>query len=103
MDCFFRVAATVKEIAKTKCDHIFCSCRLQALSGKSGFMAANLYALSMFGEDALAKVSIEIPVDQGPEFPVTGHFRIRTKSQVRDSGTLFSVTVTSWAWGNRRL
>lgn len=46
-------------------------------------MAANLYARSIFGEDALANVSIEKPSDQsGPS--VTGHVRIRAKSQVID-------------------
>lgn len=45
-------------------------------------MAANLYARSIFGEDALANVSIEKPIQQGPEAPVTGHIRIRAKSQV---------------------
>lgn len=53
----------------------------QALAGDCGFMAANLYARSIFGEDALANVSIEKPSDQsGPS--VTGHVRIRAKSQV---------------------
>ena len=46
-------------------------------------MAANLYAKSIFGEDALANLSIEKPADSGPEAPVTGHIRIRAKSQVR--------------------
>ena len=55
---------------------------IQALSGDCGFMAANLYARSIFGEDALANVSIEIPVDEGPDAAVTGHIRIRAKSQV---------------------
>lgn len=45
---------------------------------------ANLYARSIFGEDALANVSIEKPIQQGPEAPVTGHIRIRAKSQVTD-------------------
>lgn len=45
-------------------------------------MAANLYARSIFGEDALANVSIEKPIHLGPEAPVTGHIRIRAKSQV---------------------
>ena len=55
----------------------------QALAGECGFMAANLYARSIFGEDALANVSIEKPSDQsGPS--VTGHVRIRAKSQVVD-------------------
>lgn len=52
-------------------------------------MAANLYARSIFGEDALANVSIEVPVDQGPDAAVTGHIRIRAKSQV--CGLRFSV------------
>jgi coatomer subunit beta len=54
------------------------------MSGDCGFMAANLYARSIFGEDALANVSIEIPVDEGPDAAVTGHIRIRAKSQVCD-------------------
>ena len=54
---------------------------VQALSGDCGFMAANLYAKSIFGEDALANVSIEKSMDTA-EGPVTGHVRIRAKSQV---------------------
>lgn len=45
-------------------------------------MAANLYARSIFGEDALANVSIEKPLHLGPDAPVNGHIRIRAKSQV---------------------
>lgn len=48
-------------------------------------MAANLYARSIFGEDALANVSIEKPIHLGPDAPVNGHIRIRAKSQVRHS------------------
>jgi coatomer subunit beta len=44
-------------------------------------MAANLYARSIFGEDALANLSIERPGNQ-PDATVTGHIRIRAKSQV---------------------
>jgi coatomer subunit beta len=54
----------------------------QALVGDCGFMAANMYAKSIFGEDALANVSIEKPLHLGPDAPVTGHIRIRAKSQV---------------------
>lgn len=51
----------------------------KALSGQCGFMAANLYARSIFGEDALANLSIE----KGNDKPqVSGHIRIRAKSQV---------------------
>lgn len=52
----------------------------KALSGQCGFMAANIYARSIFGEDALANLSIEKPFNK-PEAPVTGHIRIRAKSQ----------------------
>ncbi|KAL7020764.1 hypothetical protein ACKWTF_011640 [Chironomus riparius] len=52
----------------------------KALSGQCGFMAANMYAKSIFGEDALANLSIEKPFDN-PDAPVTGHIRIRAKSQ----------------------
>jgi coatomer subunit beta len=55
----------------------------KALSGQCGFMAANMYARSIFGEDALANLSIEKPLDS-PDAPVTGHIRIRAKSQVRN-------------------
>lgn len=51
----------------------------KALSGQCGFMAANLYARSIFGEDALANLSIEKGIDK-PQ--VSGHIRIRAKSQV---------------------
>ena len=37
-------------------------------------MAANLYAKSIFGEDALANVSLEKNFSK-PEAPVTGHIR----------------------------
>lgn len=45
-------------------------------------MAANLYAKSIFGEDALANLSIEKPIEGGPDAVVIGHIRIRAKSQV---------------------
>nr|XP_054774576.1 coatomer subunit beta-like [Lytechinus pictus] len=53
----------------------------KGLSGECGFMAANLYARSIFGEDALANVSIENSASSEPNAPVTGHVRIRAKSQ----------------------
>lgn len=52
----------------------------KALSGQCGFMAANMYARSIFGEDALANLSIE-KASLNPDSPVTGHVRIRAKSQ----------------------
>ncbi|VVC24521.1 Coatomer beta subunit, appendage platform domain,Coatomer beta subunit, C-terminal [Cinara cedri] len=50
----------------------------KALSRQCGFMAENLYARSIFGEDALANLSIEKGIDK-PQ--VCGHIRIRAKSQ----------------------
>ena len=48
-----------------------------ALSGSCGFLAANLYARSIFGEDALANICLE---QQGDD-KITGHIRIRSKTQ----------------------
>ncbi|KEH28620.1 B3 DNA-binding domain protein [Medicago truncatula] len=41
------------------------SCECSALEGECGFLAANLYAKSVFGEDALVNVSIEKQSDEG--------------------------------------
>ncbi|ODQ56039.1 Coatomer, beta subunit [Saitoella complicata NRRL Y-17804] len=48
-----------------------------SLEGDCGFLSANLYARSLFGEDALANLSIE----QDGDGPITGHVRIRSKGQ----------------------
>jgi len=65
----------------------------QALTGECGFLAANLYAHSIFGEDALANLSIEKPLGSAPNEPVLGHVRIRAKTQVSvsDSNTASNV------------
>jgi coatomer subunit beta len=52
----------------------------KGLHGDCGFMAANMYARSIFGEDALANLSIERPANT-PNATVIGHIRIRAKSQ----------------------
>ncbi|GJQ73897.1 hypothetical protein Trydic_g18831 [Trypoxylus dichotomus] len=52
----------------------------KALSGQCGFMAANMYAKSIFGEDALANLCIEKPFNKA-DAAVTGHVRVRAKSQ----------------------
>lgn len=51
-------------------------------------MAANMYARSIFGEDALANLSIEKPFNK-PDAAVTGHIRIRAKSQVKKQYIFF--------------
>lgn len=48
-----------------------------AMAGDSDFLSANLYARSLFGEDALANLSIE-RLETGA---ITGHVRIRSKTQ----------------------
>mmetsp|Transcript_12717 Transcript_12717/g.22974 ORF Transcript_12717/g.22974 Transcript_12717/m.22974 type:complete len:643 (-) Transcript_12717:368-2296(-) len=47
-----------------------------ALGGNCDFLAANLYAKSVFGEDALVNVSVEKAADK-----VEGYVRIRAKTQ----------------------
>lgn len=49
----------------------------KALQGECGFMAANLYARSIFGEDALANVSLEKNLLK-PDAPVTGKSKLFT-------------------------
>ncbi|KAJ5832677.1 adaptin N terminal region-domain-containing protein [Penicillium riverlandense] len=49
-----------------------------SLKGDCRFLSANLYARSVFGEDALANLSIEKEGDDGP---ITGFVRIRSRSQ----------------------
>ena len=48
-----------------------------ALEGESGFLAANLYAKSIFGEDALVNVSVE----KRAGGKLIGYIRIRSKTQ----------------------
>lgn len=48
-----------------------------ALDGECGFLAANLYAKSVFGEDALVNISIEKQADG----KLSGYIRIRSKTQ----------------------
>ena len=42
-------------------------------SGNCGFLAANLYAKSVFGEDALVNLSVE----KGGDGKLSGYIRIR--------------------------
>ncbi|KAL7110018.1 hypothetical protein ACP275_06G211500 [Erythranthe tilingii] len=64
-------------------DHIIkstnmkCLTAISALEGECGFLAANLYAKSVFGEDALVNVSVE---KQG-DGKLNGYIRIRSKTQ----------------------
>ncbi|EFJ07199.1 hypothetical protein SELMODRAFT_448563 [Selaginella moellendorffii] len=55
---------------------LFATSRSQ-LDGDCGFLAANLYAKSVFGEDALVNVSVE----KMPDGKLSGFIRIRSKTQ----------------------
>ncbi|KAF3456716.1 hypothetical protein FNV43_RR01370 [Rhamnella rubrinervis] len=75
--------STIIEDEKEFLDHIMKSTNMKcltapsALDGECGFLAANLYAKSVFGEDALVNISIEKQVDG----KLTGFIRIRSKTQ----------------------
>ncbi|XVE97268.1 hypothetical protein REPUB_Repub03eG0005600 [Reevesia pubescens] len=64
-------------------DHIMKSTNMKcltapsALDGECGFLAANLYAKSVFGEDALVNLSVEKQEDG----KLSGYIRIRSKTQ----------------------
>ncbi|KAH6821720.1 Coatomer [Perilla frutescens var. hirtella] len=64
-------------------DHIIESTNMRcltppsALEGGCGFLAANLYAKSAFGEDALVNISVEKQADE----KLNGYIRIRSKTQ----------------------
>ena len=79
------INTTITELS-TFLDHIVdktnmnCLTPTSALGGKSTFLAANLYAKSIFGEDALVNVSVEKKEDADGK--LTGYIRIRSKTQV---------------------
>lgn len=64
-------------------DHIIKSTNMKcltppnALEGDCGYLAANLYAKSVFGEDALVNLSVEKQADG----KLAGYIRIRSKTQ----------------------
>jgi len=60
-----------------KVTNMSCLSPLSSLEGDCGFLSANLYAKSAFGEDALANVSIEL-TNNGK---IVGFIRIRSKTQ----------------------
>lgn len=60
-----------------KSTNMKCLTASSALDGDCGFLAANLYAKSVFGEDALVNISIEKQADG----KLSGYIRIRSKTQ----------------------
>lgn len=59
------------------CTNMRCLTPPSAMEGDCGFLAANLYAKSVFGEDALVNVSVEKLADG----KLGGYIRIRSKTQ----------------------
>ncbi|KAG5244510.1 coatmer beta family protein [Salix suchowensis] len=74
---------TIIQSEKDFLDHVIKSTNMKcltapsALDGDCGFLAANLYAKSIFGEDALVNISIEKQADG----KLSGYIRIRSKTQ----------------------
>lgn len=62
-----------------ECTNMRCLTPRSSLGGDSIFLAANLYAKSIFGEDALVNVSVEKKDDADGK--LSGYIRIRSKTQ----------------------
>lgn len=60
----------------TDCTNMKCL-TLRGIEEESGYLAANLYARSVFGEDALVNLSVE----KGLDGSLAGNIRIRSKTQ----------------------
>ena len=79
-------------------DHIVAATNMRcltppsALTGTCGFLAANLYAKSVFGEDALVNVSIE----QGPDGRLAGFIRIRCANSLRSDSVPSKAAISSY-------
>ncbi|KAJ0424762.1 adaptin N terminal region-domain-containing protein [Aspergillus carlsbadensis] len=73
-------AKTLREFLKQLMESTNMACLTPegSLTGDCQFLSANLYARSVFGEDALANLSIE---KEGEDGPITGFVRIRSRSQ----------------------
>eukprot|EP00216_Chloropicon_sp_CCMP2111_P006079 CAMPEP_0198237456 /NCGR_PEP_ID=MMETSP1446-20131203/3304_1 /TAXON_ID=1461542 ORGANISM="Unidentified sp, Strain CCMP2111" /NCGR_SAMPLE_ID=MMETSP1446 /ASSEMBLY_ACC=CAM_ASM_001112 /LENGTH=971 /DNA_ID=CAMNT_0043919623 /DNA_START=94 /DNA_END=3009 /DNA_ORIENTATION=+ len=69
-------ASFLRHIVETT--NMKCLTPVSALEGDCGYLAANLYTRSVFGEDALVNISIE---KQQKEGKLCGYVRIRSKTQ----------------------
>ncbi|CDF34449.1 unnamed protein product [Chondrus crispus] len=75
------VNTTCKDLSQfldfvTECTNMRCL-TLRGIEEESGYLAANLYARSVFGEDALVNLSVE----KAPDGSLAGYIRIRSKTQ----------------------
>jgi coatomer subunit beta len=66
----------------TSCAHMTClGDPFDNNAGATNFLAANLYAKSIFGEDALVNLSVERKEDANSDVKLNGYIRIRSKTQ----------------------
>lgn len=77
------VNTTVTEVSQflehvVQSTNMRCLTPKSALGGHCGFLAANLYAKSVFGEDALVNICVE---EQPHDGKLGGYIRIRSKTQ----------------------
>lgn len=75
------VNTTISDLSKfldfvMECTNMKCL-TLRGIENSSGYLAANLYAKSIFGEDALLNLSVE----KAPDNSLAGYIRIRSKTQ----------------------
>jgi len=79
----------MSSMAAKLCSHIADGARLQCITRRFGaseggghFLAANLQATSIFGEEILANICLQrsSSVDGGPD-SFSGHLRLRSKTQ----------------------
>ena len=82
------VAAFLDHVLRTT--NMRCLTPPSALEGESGFLAANLYAKSIFGEDALVNLSVEKRENR----KICGYVRIRSKTQA--SGMIVGTVVVGY-------
>jgi len=82
--CFLTLSDLRKYLSHIQaCTNMSCLTPDASLAGECGFLSANMYARSLFGEDALANLSIELVEDAEGKGPgsIQGHVRIRSKTQ----------------------
>ncbi|KAG2084391.1 coatomer beta subunit, appendage platform domain-containing protein [Suillus cothurnatus] len=66
----------LKHVMKSTNMNMSCLTPEAAMSGDCDFLSANMYARSLFGEDALANLSIE-----KTQVEIIGHVRIQSKTR----------------------
>ncbi|VDD77595.1 unnamed protein product [Mesocestoides corti] len=82
----------------TKITNFRCLTPPEALRGECNYLCATLYACSVFGEHVLGNLCLEKPTDDAP---VSGHVRIRAKTQGMAVTMGDKVSYFVWPWDLR--